>query len=115
MTITTGATDDKYETKRTGLTLDEALEASVWGYRVRSPSLQPGAYVHYVFDGWRLQFVHNGREGSSSNWIPGRDDQLQQWEIVPLPSELKRDSWGRTLYPSTKGGGKSHDGWGRPV
>lgn len=97
MTILTDLIADKYETKRTGLTFEEACEAAVVGYRVRCPSLPAEAYVHYQFDGLRIQFVHNGREGSSSGWSADRTQQLDEWQIVPLPSELKRDKWGRPI------------------
>lgn len=89
---------DKYETKTTDLTCDEALEASVIGYRVRCASLPPEAFVHYVFDGWRLQHVHDGREGSSSRWNPDRHHWLELWSIVPDREEPpKRDKWGRPV------------------
>lgn len=97
MTMLTDQLAAKYETKRSGLTYDEACEAAVLGYRVRCPSLQPEAYIHYTFDGLRIQFVHNGVEGSSSGWRFDRQSQLDEWAIVPLPSELKRDKWGRPV------------------
>lgn len=103
--------DDKYETKREGLTCDEALEAAVLGYRVRCKSLQADAYIYYQFDGWRMQFVHDGREGSSSGWSPSQHHWLEPWSIVPLPSEVKRDSWGR---PITKADIVSNGKWGKP-
>jgi hypothetical protein len=115
VTITLERTDaDKYETKREGLTLDEALEAAVWGYRVRSPSIAPNAYIHYEFNGWRIQFVHDGREGSSSGWTPDRAHQIALWSIVPDKDETPaRDAWGKPVqqWPvATK-----RDSWGRPI
>jgi hypothetical protein len=107
-TGTCGDRADKYETKQTGLTFDEATEAAVWGYRVRCPSLPAEAYIHYEFDGLRIQFVHNGVEGSSSGWRASREAQLDEWAIVPLPSELKRDGWGKPIVAQ-------RDSWGRPV
>jgi hypothetical protein len=92
---------DKYETKRDGLTCDEALEATVLGYKVRSPSIAPNAYIHYPGEGgWRIQFVHDGRDGSSSGWIPDRCHWLELWSIVPDREEVKRDAWGKPIQYS---------------
>ena len=99
---------DKYETKRDGLTIDEALEAAVLGYHVTSPSIQEGAYVHYEFNGWRIQFVHDGRLGSSSGWTPEPHNQIAEWSIVPDKSEVARDKWGKPVAAK-------RDSWGRPV
>lgn len=119
MTITIEEPATKYETKRTGLTCDEALEATVLGYRARAPSMCAGAYIHYPGEGgWRMQFVHDGREGSSCGWEPDRSNWLEDWEIVPLPSEVKRDAWGKPLavYESNPGdSSRVRDRWGRPV
>lgn len=113
LTLSGDALADKYETKRDGLTCDEALEATVLGYRVRCPSIAPNAYIHYPGDGgWRIQFVHDGREGSSSGWTPDRHDFIKNdWYIVPLPSEVKRDAWGKPVqqWPIAR------DGWGKPI
>jgi hypothetical protein len=106
-------TFDKYETKRDGLTCDEALEASILGYRVRCKSLQAEAYVHYVGEGWRIQFVHDGREGSSCAWSPTQYHWLEPWQIVPLPSEVKRDGWGRPIVNEEHARELARDSWGR--
>lgn len=93
-------TFDKYETKRTGLTCDEALEASVCGYRVRCRTIPENAYIHYPGSGgWRIQFTYDGQDRSSCDWSPAQHHWLEQWEIVPLPSEVKRDSWGKPIVP----------------
>lgn len=112
LTLTGDALADKYETKRSGLTLDEALEAAVLGYHVTSPSIAPNAYIHYEFQGWRIQFVHDGREGSSSGWTFGREDQIVEWSIVPDREEpTKRDAWGKPVqqWPIAR------DSWGKPI
>lgn len=92
----------------TGLTFDEALEASVAGYRIRYAGMTEGAYIHYVFDGWRCQFADSfGRvgEGSSSRWNPYafEQDQRRLWDIMPLASEQKRDAWGLPVTPKPEG------------
>jgi hypothetical protein len=78
-----------------------------------------GAYIHYPGEGgWRMQFVHDGREGSSCAWEPDRSNWLEDWEIVPLPSEVKRDAWGKPLavYESNPGDSSYvRDRWGRPI
>jgi hypothetical protein len=87
---------DKYEHKRDGLTIDEALEASVLGYRVTCDLLQAGSYIHYVFNGWRHEFSHAGQIGSSSAWKPGDPYSAVVWRIFDLkPPQL--DSWGRPV------------------
>jgi hypothetical protein len=116
---------DKYETKRDGLTCDEALEATVLGYKVRSPSIAPNAYIHYPGEGgWRIQFVHDGRDGSSSGWIPDRCHWLELWSIVPDREEVKRDAWGKPVqqykpdrqWPvDDRKCGLQLDKWGRPI
>jgi hypothetical protein len=116
---------DKYETKRDGLTCDEALEATVLGYKVRSPSIAPNAYIHYPGEGgWRIQFVHDGRDGSSSGWIPDRCHWLELWSIVPDREEVKRDAWGKPIQQpgsvtldaiGDRGYPRSRDSWGRPL
>lgn len=118
MTIIIDEPATKYETKRTGLTCDEALEATVLGYRARAPSMCAGAYIHYPGEGgWRIQFVHDGREGSSCGWEPDRSNWLEDWEIVPLPSEVKRDAWGVVVtgLPVDDPRNPNRDSWGRPI
>lgn len=115
ITLSGDALADKYETKRSGLTCDEALEASVMGYHVASPSIAPNAYIHYEFQGWRIQFVHDGREGSSSGWTPDRHNFIKDdWYIVPDREEApKRDAWGKPVqqWPVAA----QLDSWGRPI
>jgi hypothetical protein len=128
---------DKYETKREGLTCDEALEATVLGYKVRSPSIPANAYIHYPGEGgWRIQFVHDGRDGSSSGWTPDRPNWLEEWSIVPDKDDTPRDAWGKpvTQWPidnfrhgfrinphddcticGTDTNAVKRDSWGRPV
>jgi hypothetical protein len=110
----------------TGLTFDEALEAAVCGYRVRYEGMQEGAYIHYEFDGWRIQFADSfGKvgEGSSSKWNPfGFDqDKYRLYSIMLLPSEVKRDPWGQPIAitnPASltkwgKADDPNKDKWGR--
>lgn len=86
----------------TGLTYDEAYEAAVCGYRVRCDRLQEGAYVDYQFNGLRINFA-----GGSSSGFTARDEDIgSPWSIVPLASEVKRDSWGRPVDPSNKFAGQ---------
>jgi hypothetical protein len=64
------------------MTLDEALEKAVLGFKVRHEGLQAGAYIYYEFEGWRIQFTHNGRKGSSSGWHwddYGDQDKVDTW------------------------------------
>lgn len=72
------------------MTLDEALELAVLGYRVRHDGLQQNAYIHYDFNGWRIQFVHDGRKGSSSGWDWNEDDKKADWYTV---GEEKVEAW----------------------
>jgi hypothetical protein len=87
---------DKYEHKREGLTIDEALEASVLGYRVTCDLLQAGSYIHYVFNGWRHEFSHAGQIGSSSAWTADETHSNVRWRIFDLKKPTK-DKWGRVV------------------
>jgi hypothetical protein len=96
---------DKYETKLTGLTIDEALEAAVLGYRVRHDGMQAGSYIHYEFNGWRHEFSHDGKAGSSYAWTIDDEAKRASWNIFELkPPQL--DSWGRPVQSAP-------DKWGR--
>jgi hypothetical protein len=77
------------ETKRDNLTLDEAKRSFVLGYRVTCDLLQAGSYIHYVFNGWRHEFSHNGQIGSSSAWTPDETHSTVAWRIFDLKPPTK--------------------------
>lgn len=96
----------------------QAMSLAVTGYRVRAKDMAPGVYIDYQFAGWRIN--HPG--GSSSGWSPRPHDDTVEWEVVYDVIELpcvttkeqaaavaKHDQ--KTLYATTKGGGKSN--WGK--
>jgi hypothetical protein len=95
MTITHDDTIDDLS-GRTDLSLDEALSAAVLGYRVTCDILPAGSYVHYEFNGWRHEFSHNGRIGSSSAWTP--DDRFKDvpWRVFELKPPVV-DKWGQAI------------------
>lgn len=72
---------------------EDALSAAIQGDRVRHDRMQPGSYLDYQFNGWRINF----EGGSSSGFSPREVDLFATWHVVPLPSEMKRDSWGRPI------------------
>jgi hypothetical protein len=96
---------DKYETKRTGLTIDEGLEAAVLGYKVRYDGMPEGAYIHYDFNSWRIQFADiRGRigEGSSSQWGITDHAKRAAWTIFdPQPQPV--NAWGLPVPPMPTG------------
>lgn len=98
---------DKYEHKREGLTCDEALEAAVLGYRVRCEDMAAGSFVRYEFNGWRQEH----KCGSSSTYTPLETHFSLKWRIVPLPSEVARDGWGKPIEQPRFG----LDAWGKPI
>lgn len=75
------------------MTYDEAFDAAVLGDRVRADNMGEGVYVDYNFNGLRINFPG----GSSSGWTARDIDEAANWSIVPLASEIKRDSWGRIV------------------
>lgn len=75
------------------MTLDEALEAAVCGSRVRAANMQPGAYVDYQFNGWRINFAG----GASSGWHPTDIDREAEWEDVPI-GPPPRNAWGQPVF-----------------
>jgi hypothetical protein len=75
------------------MTLDEAMSAAVDGARVRRLTMQPGAYVDYQFNGWRINFAN----GDGSGWRPTEVDEAAEWEVVPFASEVAKDAWGRPI------------------
>lgn len=83
------------------MTLDEALEAAICGSRVRATNMQPGAYVDYQFNGWRINFAG----GASSGWHPTDIDRKAEWEDVPIGSStsfVMRDGWGQPIVAEIK-------------
>jgi hypothetical protein len=108
-------TFDKYETKRSGLTLNEALEAATIGYRVRCDLLTEDAFVYYAFDRYRIQFADiRGRIGNGSNsawdWTPAH--KSAEWSIFdPQPKPV--DKWGVAVFESNRGD-RTPKGWGEP-
>jgi hypothetical protein len=90
------ATEEQIETKRDNLTLDEALSAAVLGDRVTCDLLPKGSYIHYEFNGWRHEFSHNGRIGSSSAWTPDETHSTVAWRVFDLKPPTK-DKWGRVV------------------
>lgn len=74
--------------------LDRALSLAVCGYRVRATNMQPGAYVDYQFNGWRVNFPG----GSSSGWTPRDIDKAAEWVEVPIeapkPEPVVKGGWG---------------------
>lgn len=74
--------------------LDRALSLAVCGYRVRATNMQPGAYVDYNFNGWRINFPG----GSSSGWTPRDIDKAAEWVEVPIeapkPAPALKGGWG---------------------
>lgn len=93
---------DKYEERREGLTLDEALEAAVLGYRVTSDRLAAGSFLTYNFNGWRHEF----KCGSSYSYTPLPEHfNDRTWRIVLLPSEVVLDAWGKP----------KRNAWGQPI
>ncbi len=75
------------------MTLDEALSEAILGARVRCVTMQPGAYIDYNFNGWRINF----EGGSSSGWTPRELDEQAEWVEVPIGQPKPLDSWGRPL------------------
>lgn len=73
--------------------LDRALSLAVTGYRVRATNMQPGAYVDYQFNGWRINFPG----GSSSGWTPRDIDREAEWVEVPIeapkPAPAVKGGW----------------------
>lgn len=89
-------------TSKDTLTLDEALSATVLGYRVRADDMQPGAYIDYQFAGFRINF----EGGSSSGWSRRPHDETVAWRVIddaPVPTINDRQKWGRALRQPPQG------------
>lgn len=82
------------------MTLDEALSEAVCGARVRATNMQPGSYIDYNFNGWRINF----EGGSSSGWTPRDIDREAEWVEVPIeapkPAPAVKGGWG-SFKPAT--------------
>jgi hypothetical protein len=87
---------EAWQTRPNDLSFDEALSAAVIGFRVTCDLLPKGSYIHYEFNGWRHEFSHNGRIGSSSAWTFDDTHKAARWRTFEL-REPKRDSWGRIV------------------
>jgi hypothetical protein len=64
------------------MTLDEALEKVVLGFRARHDGMQPESFIYYEFNGFRIQFVHDGKFGSSSGWWAEEHDKEADWYVT---------------------------------
>lgn len=67
------------------MNIDDALSKAVDGFRVRHDGLPEGAFICYNFDGWRIQFSHNGKLGSSCNYQPDdypERDHVENWYVI---------------------------------
>lgn len=75
------------------MNMHDALSEAILGERVRSDRMQPGSYIDYHFNGWRINFPG----GSSSGWTWREADEQAEWSIIEDEAEPKRDAWGRPL------------------
>lgn len=83
------------------LTLAQALEAAVLGYRVRAVDMQDGSFINYNFAGFRINF----EGGSSSGWSRRPHDETVAWHVIDEPEPSKpeakpKDAWGRPNDPA---------------
>lgn len=75
------------------MNLSEALSEAVLGARVRHPTMQPGSFIDYAFNGWRINFP----SGSQSGWRATCEEPVDGWVIQPVGTPA-RSSWGQPGY-----------------
>lgn len=73
------------------MNIDEALAEAIVGERVRAVDMQPGVYIDYHFNGWRINFP----SGDSSGYSHREHDKTVEWEIWEAP---KPQGW--ASYPT---------------
>jgi hypothetical protein len=66
------------------MTFDEALSAAILGDKVRPVDMQPGAFIDYQFNGWRI----NMPSGSSSGYTLKEHDKTVAWELYVKPEPV---------------------------
>ncbi|QJD54482.1 hypothetical protein P9A30_gp40 [Sphingomonas phage Lucius] len=94
------------------LTLDQALEATVLGYRVRADDMQPGAYIDYQFAGFRINFPG----GSSSGWSSRPHDETVEWHVIDDPEPVKVEmTFVTSKEQATRLAQHDRNKWGQPI
>lgn len=85
------------------MTIDEALNEAILGSRVRAKGMQPGSYIDYHFNGWRINFP----SGSSSDFVTQKETYADdEWEVIGEEPKPTLDSWGRPVIVGADWGAK---------